>query len=164
MSQAGAKFNGMIIIIAGQACMQSCIIQSSIGGSTHTHKNVLMIALIMAGRDTTVMCTRFSDVVDDDDDDLMRRHFRRPTLAPQFRPIAKLYRQLCVHTHISSAENFNQPIALHCVLSPFTVHSPPQIIKQPPTDELLFKVAVQSIDKDKPFLVECEAEGEPAPK
>lgn len=44
------------------------------------------------------------------------------------------------------------------------VHSPPQIIKQPPTDELLFQVALQSNENDKPFIVECEAEGEPAPK
>lgn len=45
-----------------------------------------------------------------------------------------------------------------------TVHSPPRIIKQPPTDELLYQVAQQSNENDKPFLIECEAEGEPAPK
>ncbi|XP_031628790.1 neuroglian-like isoform X2 [Contarinia nasturtii] len=44
------------------------------------------------------------------------------------------------------------------------VHSPPRIIKQPPTDELLYQVAQQSNENDKPFLIECEAEGEPAPK
>lgn len=43
------------------------------------------------------------------------------------------------------------------------VHSPPRIIKQPPTDELLYQVAQQSNENDKPFLIECEAEGEPAP-
>lgn len=44
------------------------------------------------------------------------------------------------------------------------IHSPPRIIKQPPTDELLFQVAQQANENDKPFIVECEAEGEPAPK
>lgn len=43
------------------------------------------------------------------------------------------------------------------------VHSPPRIIKQPPTDEILFQVA-QTGENDKPFVIECEAEGEPAPK
>ena len=42
--------------------------------------------------------------------------------------------------------------------------SPPRITKQPPTDELLFQVAQVSINEnEKPFLIECEAEGEPAP-
>jgi len=44
------------------------------------------------------------------------------------------------------------------------VQSPPRIIKQPPTDELLFQVARQQNENDKPFIIECEAEGEPAPK
>ncbi|XP_049962681.1 neuroglian [Schistocerca serialis cubense] len=44
------------------------------------------------------------------------------------------------------------------------IQSPPQIIKQPPTDELLFQVAQQQNENDKPFIIECEAEGEPAPK
>lgn len=44
-----------------------------------------------------------------------------------------------------------------------TVHTPPKIIKQPPTDEVLYQVAQQSNENDKPFLIECEAEGEPAP-
>ncbi|KAL5275409.1 CHL1 family protein [Megaselia abdita] len=43
------------------------------------------------------------------------------------------------------------------------INSPPRIIKQPPTDELLFKVAVQSKESDKPFMIECEAEGQPDP-
>lgn len=43
------------------------------------------------------------------------------------------------------------------------VHSPPRIIKQPPTDEMLYQVA-QAGENDKPFVIECEAEGEPAPK
>lgn len=42
-------------------------------------------------------------------------------------------------------------------------NSPPRIIKQPPTDELLFKVAQQSKESDKPFIIECEAEGQPDP-
>ncbi|XP_046388931.1 neuroglian isoform X2 [Ischnura elegans] len=42
--------------------------------------------------------------------------------------------------------------------------SPPRIVKQPPSDELLFQVAVQQNENDKPFIIECEAEGEPAPK
>ncbi|XP_039276536.1 neuroglian isoform X2 [Nilaparvata lugens] len=44
------------------------------------------------------------------------------------------------------------------------VPSPPRIVKQPPTDELLFQVASQQNENDKPFIIECEAEGEPAPK
>ncbi|KFB42062.1 AGAP000720-PA-like protein [Anopheles sinensis] len=43
------------------------------------------------------------------------------------------------------------------------IHSPPRIIKQPPPDELLFQVKQQG-ESDKPFLIECEAEGEPSPK
>lgn len=46
----------------------------------------------------------------------------------------------------------------------FSVQSPPRIVKQPPTDELLFQVAQQQSENDKPFFIECEAEGEPAPK
>ncbi|XP_034938315.1 neuroglian isoform X2 [Chelonus insularis] len=43
------------------------------------------------------------------------------------------------------------------------VQSPPLITKQPPTDELLFKVAQPgSHENEKPFLIECEAEGEPS--
>lgn len=45
-----------------------------------------------------------------------------------------------------------------------TVQSPPRMVKQPPTDELLFQVAQQQNENDKPFIIECEAEGEPAPK
>ncbi|XP_055709240.1 neuroglian isoform X1 [Phlebotomus papatasi] len=44
------------------------------------------------------------------------------------------------------------------------IHSPPRIIKEPPTDELLFQVALQTNENDKPFIIECEAEGEPAPR
>ncbi|XP_026829151.1 neuroglian isoform X2 [Ooceraea biroi] len=44
------------------------------------------------------------------------------------------------------------------------VQSPPRISKQPPTDEQLFQVVQAKINEnDKPFLIECEAEGEPAP-
>ncbi|XP_033217712.1 neuroglian isoform X3 [Belonocnema kinseyi] len=45
------------------------------------------------------------------------------------------------------------------------LQSPPLITKQPPTDELLFQVAqVSKNENEKPFLIECEAEGEPAPR
>ncbi|XP_035777597.1 neuroglian-like isoform X2 [Anopheles albimanus] len=43
------------------------------------------------------------------------------------------------------------------------IHSPPRVIKQPPPDEMLFQVAQQG-ESDKPFLIECEAEGEPSPR
>lgn len=47
----------------------------------------------------------------------------------------------------------------------FSVQSPPLITKQPPTGELLFQVAqVNKNENEKPFLIECEAEGEPAPR
>ena len=45
----------------------------------------------------------------------------------------------------------------------FLVQSPPRIIKQPPTDELLFQVKSRADENDKPFIIECEADGEPAP-
>lgn len=45
----------------------------------------------------------------------------------------------------------------------FAVQSPPRIIKQPPTDELLFQVKSRHDENDKPFIIECEADGEPAP-
>ena len=44
------------------------------------------------------------------------------------------------------------------------VQSPPRIIKQPPTDELLFQVKTRADESDKPFIIECEADGEPAPE
>lgn len=44
------------------------------------------------------------------------------------------------------------------------IQSPPRMVKQPPTEELLFQVAQQQNENDKPFIIECEAEGEPAPK
>jgi neuronal cell adhesion protein len=44
----------------------------------------------------------------------------------------------------------------------FSVHYPPEIIKQPPTDEILYKVG--EIGKyPTPFEIECEAKGEPEP-
>lgn len=46
----------------------------------------------------------------------------------------------------------------------FAVQSPPRIVKQPPSDELLFQVASPHNENDKPFIIECEAEGEPIPK
>lgn len=36
-------------------------------------------------------------------------------------------------------------------------------MKEPP-DELLFQVATHQNENDKPFIIDCEAEGEPAPK
>lgn len=52
-----------------------------------------------------------------------------------------------------------------CILQTSAIiQSPPRIVKQPPTDELLFQVATQQNENDKPFIIECEAEGEPAPK
>lgn len=42
---------------------------------------------------------------------------------------------------------------------------PPMMTKQPPpNDEILFHVASRQDENDKPFLIECEAEGEPAPR
>ncbi|XP_076060460.1 neuroglian isoform X2 [Oratosquilla oratoria] len=42
---------------------------------------------------------------------------------------------------------------------------PPLMVKQPPhNEEQLFQVASRQDENDKPFLIECEAEGEPAPK
>lgn len=46
----------------------------------------------------------------------------------------------------------------------FSVQEPPRIVKQPPADELLFQVATPNNEQHKPFIIECEAEGEPAPK
>ncbi|CAL4060819.1 unnamed protein product [Meganyctiphanes norvegica] len=44
------------------------------------------------------------------------------------------------------------------------VKHPPQMTKQPRSDEeLLFQVASRQDENDKPFIIECEAEGEPAP-
>ena len=45
-----------------------------------------------------------------------------------------------------------------------SVQSPPFIIKQPPTTEVLFKVKARADENDKPFVIECEAEGEPQPQ
>lgn len=43
------------------------------------------------------------------------------------------------------------------------IPSPPYIVKQPPTDEVLFQVE-SSGENDKPFYIECEAVGEPTIK
>lgn len=48
-------------------------------------------------------------------------------------------------------------------ISRHAVPTPPQITKQPPTDQILFKVANLN-DNESPFLIQCEADGEPAPK
>jgi len=44
------------------------------------------------------------------------------------------------------------------------VQSPPKIVKEPSADELLFQVATHQYENDKPFIIDCEAEGVPAPK
>ena len=44
------------------------------------------------------------------------------------------------------------------------IQSPPRIVKQPPTDQLLFQVKSRPDENDKPFIIECEADGEPAPE
>ncbi|XP_008180512.1 neuroglian-like [Acyrthosiphon pisum] len=44
------------------------------------------------------------------------------------------------------------------------IQSPPNIIKEPSTNELLFQVATDQYSNDKPFIIDCEAEGEPVPK
>jgi len=44
------------------------------------------------------------------------------------------------------------------------VQSPPNIVKEPFVDELLFQVPTHQYENDKPFKIDCEAEGEPAPK
>ncbi|XP_014473407.1 PREDICTED: neuroglian isoform X2 [Dinoponera quadriceps] len=54
-----------------------------------------------------------------------------------------------------------------CILSTLilqvaSINSPPRIFKQPPSDEILFQVSQKKINEnDKPFVIECEAEGEP---
>ncbi|CAG0885603.1 unnamed protein product [Darwinula stevensoni] len=53
------------------------------------------------------------------------------------------------------------------VIFPFAtsiIQSPPRMVKQPSTEELLFQVVQRQDENNKPFIVECEAEGEPAPK
>ncbi|XP_026682020.1 neuroglian [Diaphorina citri] len=55
-------------------------------------------------------------------------------------------------------------LALSIATSTALVQSPPRIVKQPPSsEELLFQVVTQQNENEKPFLIECEAEGEPAP-
>ncbi|CRL00915.1 CLUMA_CG014325, isoform A [Clunio marinus] len=57
--------------------------------------------------------------------------------------------------------SFTLVVAL-AMASDALVHSPPRIIKQPISEEMLFQVASFG-DSEKPFVIECEAEGEPAP-
>ena len=45
----------------------------------------------------------------------------------------------------------------------FSVQSPPYIVKQPPTKEVYFMVKTHPDENEKPFVIQCEAEGEPAP-
>lgn len=45
-----------------------------------------------------------------------------------------------------------------------TAHSPPLMTKQPTNGESLFQVSTKmNNENEKPFIIECEAEGEPAP-
>lgn len=45
-----------------------------------------------------------------------------------------------------------------------TAHSPPLMTKQPTNGESLFQVSAKTNNEnEKPFIIECEAEGEPAP-
>lgn len=44
------------------------------------------------------------------------------------------------------------------------VGSPPKIVKEPLLSELLFKVATHQNVIDEPFVLDCEAEGEPVLK
>ena len=79
------------------------------------------------------------------------------------------------HRIVDTLVVFQRPAGTLCLLSAratadsfvyvfAVVQSPPKIIKQPPTDELLFQVKTRADDKDKPFIIECEADGEPAPE
>uniref|UniRef100_T1J165 Neuroglian n=1 Tax=Strigamia maritima TaxID=126957 RepID=T1J165_STRMM len=56
--------------------------------------------------------------------------------------------------------------AVSTVMFVFPVPSPPTISKHPilpPSDYLLFQIAVNQDEKEKPFALECEANGEPMP-
>ncbi|XP_025205717.1 neuroglian-like isoform X1 [Melanaphis sacchari] len=50
------------------------------------------------------------------------------------------------------------------VVTTSIIQSPPNIVKEPSVDELLFQVTTDQYENDKPFIIDCEAEGEPAPK
>ncbi|XP_015125416.1 neuroglian isoform X2 [Diachasma alloeum] len=53
-------------------------------------------------------------------------------------------------------------VVASALYSSASIQYPPQIIKQPPTDELLFQVAQANLNEnDKPFVIECEAEAKP---
>ena len=54
-------------------------------------------------------------------------------------------------------------ILLTIVHNQALVQSPPRIIKQPTEVELLFQVKSQPDENDKPYIIDCEADGEPAP-
>ena len=45
----------------------------------------------------------------------------------------------------------------------FSVQSPPYIVKQPQTKEVYFMVKTHPDENEKPFVIQCEAEGEPPP-
>ena len=54
---------------------------------------------------------------------------------------------------------------LFVVVCQAVIKNPPFMVKQPPrNEELLFQVASRVDENDKPFIIECEADGEPAPK
>ncbi|KAG0724446.1 Neuroglian [Chionoecetes opilio] len=56
-------------------------------------------------------------------------------------------------------------VAVVAAVGEAVITYPPMMTKQPPpNDEILFFVTSRPDQNDKPFLIECEAEGEPAPR
>lgn len=58
------------------------------------------------------------------------------------------------------------PILLVLVAMPdcqAEIDSPPSMIRQPPSDGVLFQVVTGQDEKEKPFILECEATGNPEP-
>ncbi|KAJ8985876.1 hypothetical protein NQ317_006250 [Molorchus minor] len=74
-------------------------------------------------------------------------------------------RKMCIHSYTMKHSLGLLFVLIIHINSSFTreVPSPPYIVKQPPTDEVLFQVESTG-ENDKPFYIECEAIGEPAPK
>ncbi|KAL4121128.1 hypothetical protein QTP88_013693 [Uroleucon formosanum] len=57
-----------------------------------------------------------------------------------------------------------QLLFLFLVTTSSIIQSPPRIVKESITDEVLFQVATVQNQNVRPFVIDCEAEGEPAPK
>ncbi|CAH1721316.1 neuroglian-like [Aphis gossypii] len=53
---------------------------------------------------------------------------------------------------------------LFLVTASSLIQSPPRIVNEPYSDEVLFQVATVENQQVKPFVIKCEAEGLPAPK